>query len=58
MAITMRKNTDGLCRGGAIRSSDEALVMRVERRGCIIQLMKLRQPNFTRKEQYDIDKIV
>jgi hypothetical protein len=57
MANTMRKNTDGLYRGGAIRSSDEALVMSVERRNCVIQLMKLRQPNY-RKEQNDIDKIV
>jgi hypothetical protein len=58
MANTMRKNTKGLCRGGAIRSSDEALVMRVERRNCVIQLMTLRQPSLTREEQNDINKIV
>ena len=38
MADTMRKNTDAEVRGGAVRSSDEALVMRVERRGSAIEL--------------------
>ena len=38
MADTMRKNTDAEARGGAARSSDEALVMRVERRGGVIRL--------------------
>jgi len=51
MANTMRKNTNGLCRGGATRSSDEAFVMSVERRGCVIQLMKLSQPSKTREER-------
>jgi len=31
MANTMRKNTDAGTRDGAVRSSDETLVMRVER---------------------------
>ena len=57
MANTMRKNTEGLCRGGAIHSSDEAFVMSVERRNCVIQLMKLRQPS-CREEQDGINKIV
>jgi hypothetical protein len=34
----MRKNTDAGVRGGAARSSVEALVMRVERRGSVIPL--------------------
>ncbi len=38
MADTMRKNTDAMARGGAIRSSEEAFVMKVERRGSIIPL--------------------
>jgi hypothetical protein len=38
MADTIRKNTDAGVRGGAARSSDEALVMRVERRGSVIRL--------------------
>ena len=29
----VRQNTDVLCDGGLLRSSDEAFVMRVERRG-------------------------
>jgi hypothetical protein len=41
MADTMRKNTDAATRGGAARSSAEALVMRVERRGGVILLMKV-----------------
>lgn len=36
MANTARKNTDAEARGGAARSSDEALVMRGERRGGVI----------------------
>jgi hypothetical protein len=36
VANTARKNTDAGTRGGVARSSDEALVMRVERRGGII----------------------
>jgi len=41
MADTMRKNTDARMRGGATCSSDEALVMRVERRGSVIPLTKV-----------------
>lgn len=41
MADTMRKNTDVGTRGGAARSSDEALVMRAERRGSVIPLTKV-----------------
>jgi hypothetical protein len=37
----MRKNTDAATRGGAARSSVEALVMRVERRGSVIRLTKV-----------------
>ena len=37
MANTMRKNTDAGTRGGASRSSDEASVMEVERRGGVIR---------------------
>jgi hypothetical protein len=44
MADTMRKNTDAGARGGAAHSSVEALVMRVERRGGIIRLMRGHQP--------------
>jgi len=33
----MRKNTDARARDGAVRSSDEALVIRVERRGSVIR---------------------
>ena len=36
MYENMRMNTDVLNRGGATRSSVEASVMGVERRGCII----------------------
>lgn len=36
MANTMRKNTDAGARGGASRSSEEASVMGVERRGGVI----------------------
>jgi len=38
MAETIRKNTDAGTRGGAARSSDEAFVMRVKRRGGIVLL--------------------
>jgi hypothetical protein len=31
------ESIDAMCRGGTIRSSDEASVMGVERRDCIIQ---------------------
>jgi hypothetical protein len=41
MADTMRKNTDAATRGGAARSSVEALVTRVERRGSVILLTKV-----------------
>ena len=44
MANTMRKNTDAATRGGAARSSAEALVMRVERRGSVIRLTKVTNP--------------
>ena len=44
MANTMRKNTDAATRGGAARSSDEALVMRVEQRGSVIRLTKVTNP--------------
>ncbi len=45
MADTMRKNTDARTRGGAARSSDESLVMRVERRGSVIRLTNDTNPN-------------
>jgi len=41
VADTIRKNTDAGTRGGAARSSDEALVMRAERRGGVIRLTKV-----------------
>jgi hypothetical protein len=44
MADTMRKNTDAGTRGGAVRSSEEALAMRVERRDSVIRLMKATNP--------------
>ena len=37
----MRKNTDAGARGGAARSSVEAFVMKVARRGGVIQLTKV-----------------
>jgi hypothetical protein len=37
----MRKNTDAATRGGTARSSEEALVTRVERRGGVIRLMNV-----------------
>jgi hypothetical protein len=36
MANTMRKNTDAGVRGGVARSSEEASIMEVERRGGVI----------------------
>jgi hypothetical protein len=44
MADTMRKNTDAGTRGGAVRSSEESLAMRVERRDSVIRLMKATNP--------------
>jgi hypothetical protein len=41
VADTMRKNTDARVRGGAARSSVEAVVMTVERRGSVIPLTKV-----------------
>jgi hypothetical protein len=41
----MRKNTDAATRGGAARSSVEALVMKVERRGGVILLTKVANLN-------------
>jgi hypothetical protein len=41
MAHAMRKNTDTGMRGGAARSSDEAFVMKVERRSSIVLLTKV-----------------
>jgi hypothetical protein len=41
MADTMRKNTDAGTRGGAVCSSDEAFVMKAERRGSVIRLTKV-----------------
>jgi hypothetical protein len=45
MADTMRKNTDAGMRGGAVRSSDEAFVMRVEQRAGVIRLTKVANLN-------------
>jgi hypothetical protein len=44
MADTMRKNTNARTRGGAACSSDEILVMRVERRGGVIRLKTVANP--------------
>jgi hypothetical protein len=44
MADTMRKNTDAGTRGGAVRSSEEVLVTRVERRDSVIRLMRVANP--------------
>ena len=44
MADTMRKNTEAGTRGGAVRSSDEALVIRVERRDGVVQLTNVANP--------------
>jgi hypothetical protein len=41
MADTMRKNTDVGTRGGAVRSSDETFVMKVERRGSVTLLTRV-----------------
>jgi hypothetical protein len=40
----MRKNTDAAARGGVARSSAEALVTRVERRGSVIRLTNVTNP--------------
>ena len=45
MAKTMRKNTDAATRDGVARSSGEALVMRVERRGGVILLTMVTNPH-------------
>src|SRR5690554_5047723 len=37
------RNSNGLCRGGGARSSDEAPVMGVEQRGAIIQFLLMKQ---------------
>lgn len=50
------ESTDAKYRGGTVCSSDEALVMRVERRGCVIQFWK--SVNQTREELYGQDKAV
>jgi len=44
MANTMRKNTEARVRDGAVRSSDEALVIRVERRGSVIRSTNVANP--------------
>jgi len=44
VAETMRKNTDAVTRGGVARSSVETFVMRVERRGSVIQLTTVTNP--------------
>jgi hypothetical protein len=44
MADTMRKNTDAVTRDGAVRSSEEALVMRAEPRNSVIRLMRVTNP--------------
>ncbi len=44
MADTMRKKTDAVTRGGVVRSSEEALAMRAERRDSVIRLMKATNP--------------
>ena len=41
---SVRANTNAMHRGGAARISDEASVMGVERRGCVIQLLLYGQP--------------
>jgi len=46
VADTMRKNTDTGTRGGAARSSDEAFVMKAERRGSVILLTQVANPLF------------
>jgi hypothetical protein len=45
VADTMRKNTDAGTRGGAVRSSEEALAMRVERRDSVIRLTNVANPS-------------
>jgi len=44
VADTIRKNTDAGTRSGAVRSSEEALVTRVEQRGSVIRLMRVANP--------------
>ena len=44
MADTMRKNTDAGTRDGAVHSSEEALVMRVEPRNSVIRMMRVTNP--------------
>jgi hypothetical protein len=44
MADTMRKNTDAETRGGAVHSSEEALVMRAKPRNSVIRLMRVTNP--------------
>jgi hypothetical protein len=44
MADTVRKNTDAGTRGGAVHSSGEAFVMKVERRDSVIRLMRAANP--------------
>jgi hypothetical protein len=44
MANTMRKNTDARTRGGAVRSREEALVMREERRVSVIRSTNVANP--------------
>lgn len=45
MADTMRKNTDAGARGGAVRSSAEVFVMKMERRGSVILLTTVTNPH-------------
>jgi len=40
----MRKNTEAETRGGAVRSSNEALVTRVEQRDSVIRLTTVTNP--------------
>jgi len=45
-------STDAEHRGGATRSSDERSVMDVERRGCIVQLILIKQPEMEGLNEY------
>jgi len=45
MANTMRKNPDARARDGAVRSSDEALVIRAEQRGSVIRSTNVANPS-------------
>lgn len=49
-------STNAEYRGGTTRSSDEVSVIEMERRGCIIQFLKL--PNRYREELNDKSKII